>query len=133
MASEVEENEPLDLSLTCSFTRHRFANALGVSQRPSPRPDSGKFYSGDDLPTNIIVGMYPTSLLRWGTNDLSFLMRLERRWCEFIADRNSPSVQLRPMPRVLRATVHQYSGYWRMHTESFDPEPGRYISCVKMR
>ena len=37
------------------------------------------------------------------------------------------------MKRNVRAIVHQYSGYWKMQTESFDPEPGRYVSCIKMR
>jgi len=29
--------------------------------------------------------------------------------------------------------IHHYSDLWRIHTESFDPEPRRYINCVKMR
>ena len=93
-------------------------------------PGPGK---GMGLPTNIIDGIYRMSLLRWGANDLNLLMRVERSWCEFIADRDSPSVQLRPMPQGLQPIFHQCSGYWRMHTESSNPEPGRYICFVKMR
>ena len=36
------------------------------------------------------------------------------------------------MDRASRAFVHQYAEFWDLKTESFDPEPKRYIHCVKI-
>ena len=71
--------------------------------------------------------------MRFAKENPGLIMQLEKRWCEFIVDRSTPSCQLKPMPRPLRTMIHHYSDLWRIHTESFDPEPRRYINCVKMR
>ena len=79
------------------------------------------------------MGAYSEELLRFAKDNVQLVYQLERKWCEFIADRVTPSCQLKPMNRALRTMVHHYSDLWRIHTESFDPEPKRYINCVKMR
>eukprot|EP00978_Attheya_sp_CCMP212_P008100 scaffold18855_cov46-Attheya_sp.AAC.3 len=61
------------------------------------------------------------------------LLKLERRWKAFLVDDATASIPLRSMERPLRKFVHEYSDFWNLHTESFDPEPKRYIHCSKMR
>ena len=103
----------------------RFASALGV--QPSgqrPLANSGRFYgsdgkggTGDDFELEVNVTMYAENLLKYAKENLGFVMKLERRWCEFIADRNAPSCQLSPMVRETRLYVHNYSDFWKLHTE----------------
>lgn len=60
------------------------------------------------------------------------LLKLEKQWKKFLANDGEASCSLKPMQRPLRKFVHEYSDFWRLHTESFDPEGRRYIYCAKL-
>ena len=85
------------------------------------------------FPLLISFARYTEKLLTFAKENVNFVRMLERRWCELISDRTTPSCQLKPMARAIRTIVHEYSDTWKLHTCSYDPEPRRYISCVKMR
>lgn len=118
-----------------------FAEALGVK----PATVRSKIYFGwrrpaegtlevDEFGNEWNATIYPESLLKQASEmRLDVLLRLEKKWTTFLADDTAASLPLNPMDRSLRALVHEYSDYWKLHTESFDPEPKRYVHCVKLR
>jgi hypothetical protein len=117
-----------------------FAAALGVAPatvRPSfnkgwSRPTDGTIQL-DEFGNELNAAKYPDSLIMQARERMEHLLKLEKKWKAFLADDQSASLPLRPMDRPLRTFVHEYSDYWRLHTESFDPEPKRYIHCVKLK
>ena len=114
------------------------ASALGVA--PSTvrhqvnagwaRPTEGAL---DEFGNELNAAQYPDSLILEARERMEQLLKLERRWKAFLMDDKSASLPLRPMDRALRTFVHEYSDFWKLHTESFDKEPKRYIQCVKLR
>ena len=116
------------------------ASALGVK----PSTMRNNFNSGwarptvanielDEFGNELNAAQYSDALIMEAKEKMAELLKLERRWKTFLADDKSSSQPLRAMPRDLRKFVHEYSDHWRLHTESFDPEPRRYIHCTKMR
>ena len=116
------------------------ASALGVK----PATMRNNFNSGRARPTlanieldefgnELNAAQYSDALIIEAKERMTELLKLERRWKTFLADDKSSSQPLRAMPRDLRKFVHEYSDHWHLHTESFDPEPRRYIHCTKMR
>ena len=84
---------------------------------------------GNELNTTI----YPDALIVLGKEELSEVLRLEKRWKSFLLDDKASFLNLRPMMKKLRILVHHYSDFWNLTTESFDKEPKRYINCKKVR
>ena len=111
------------------------ASALGVA----PSTVRASYNSGWARPTTtefgneLNVSLYPDSLILQARERLTMVLKLEKKWKTFLADDTAASLPLNHMDRPLRTFVHEYSDYWRLHTESFDPEPKRYIHCVKLR
>jgi len=108
-----------------------FADALGV------KPASTRHYaSGWARPTEINeleVALYPDALIVSAKeHTMDVLVKLERRWKRFLDDDKVASLPLNKMNRGLRKLVHHYAEFWHLKTESFDPEPNRYIHCVKL-
>ena len=87
----------------------------------------------DEFGNELNAAQYPDSLIIESKERMGELLKLEKRWKGFLADDNASSHALKAMPRDLRIFVHHYSDFWRLHTESFDPEPRRYIHCAKMK
>jgi R3H domain len=109
-----------------------FADALGL---PSAPASEDRILKGWARPTNVAVQtvtQYPDSLIMKARENMGQLLKLERKWKTFLEDDNAASLPLNPMTRDVRAFVHEYSDHWKLHTESFDPEPKRYIHCVKL-
>eukprot|EP00934_Nitzschia_sp_Nitz4_P008013 Nitzschia sp. Nitz4//scaffold179_size51476//25531//29865//NITZ4_006927-RA/size51476-snap-gene-0.97-mRNA-1//-1//CDS//3329539219//8003//frame0 len=114
-----------------------FADALGVQPatmrqtinsgwaRPTEPPRLDEF--GNELTATI----YPDELLAQAKENLTLLTKLEKKWTSFLTDDKAASVPLSHMERPIRAMVHHYAEFWHLKTESFDPEPRRYIHCVK--
>eukprot|EP00562_Extubocellulus_spinifer_P032944 CAMPEP_0178694744 /NCGR_PEP_ID=MMETSP0699-20121125/8428_1 /TAXON_ID=265572 /ORGANISM="Extubocellulus spinifer, Strain CCMP396" /LENGTH=1093 /DNA_ID=CAMNT_0020340281 /DNA_START=64 /DNA_END=3345 /DNA_ORIENTATION=+ len=117
-----------------------FASALGVQ----PATMRSNFNSGwarpvvanielDEFGNELNAAQYPDALIIEAKERMTELLKLEKKWKAFLADDTASSQPLRAMPRDLRKFVHEYSDFWNLHTESFDPEPRRYIHCTKMR
>ena len=114
------------------------ASALGV--RPST---ARQHISGWARPTNIEISLdefgnelnqaqYPDSLIIKARERMGELLKLERKWNKFLEDDRAASCPLKAMDKPTRIFVHEYSDFWKLHTQSFDPEPRRYIHCVKL-
>ena len=109
------------------------AMALGVapstvrSEQPSltgwARPDFGN---------ELNAAQYPDALLAEANERMVELLKVEKQWKRFLSDDREASCSLKPMARPLRKFIHEYSDFWRLHTESFDPEGRRYIYCAKL-
>ncbi|GAX25066.1 hypothetical protein FisN_10Lh262 [Fistulifera solaris] len=119
-----------------------FAEALGVV--PSTvRGFSGSLNSGwarpseglqlDEYGNELNTTVYPDSLILQARDKMTVLVKLEKRWKTFLADDTSASLPLNKMDRPTRAMVHEYAAFWNLRTESFDPEPRRYIHCSKLQ
>ncbi|KAL9185400.1 hypothetical protein ACHAXT_003177 [Thalassiosira profunda] len=117
------------------------AHALGVTPstvRNAPaltgwaRPVSATA-AKDEFGNELSAAQYPDALLSQAKERMTELLKLEKKWKQFLADDRSPSCSLKAMERPLRKFVHEYSDFWRLTTESFDPESrGRkYIQCRK--
>jgi len=87
----------------------------------------------DEFGNELNATLYPESLISHARECMGPLLKLEKKWKKFLADDTSASLPLNAMDRPMRTFVHEYSGYWKLHTESFDREPKRYIHCVKLR
>jgi R3H domain len=117
------------------------ASALGVA--PSTvrtqkfkegwaRP-TGQQYELDEFGNELNAASYPDTLILQARERMTFLLKLEKKWINFLSDDTSASLPLNKMDRPLRTFVHAYSDFWKLNTQSFDPEPNRYIHCVKLR
>jgi len=90
----------------------------------------GSHEFGNELLDN--AAQYPDSLLSEAKERMVELLKLEKQWKKFLADDRSPGYSLKAMERPLRKFVHEYSDFWRLKTESFDPEGRRYVHCSKL-
>jgi hypothetical protein len=116
-----------------------FADALGVKPatlRQSAnsgwlRPTAAQI-TLDEFGNELNVVIYPDSLLSQARDRMSLVLKVEKKWKAFLEDDKSASLPLHPMDRPTRIFVHHYSDFWNIKTESFDPEPQRYIHCVKL-
>lgn len=120
-----------------------FASALGVV--PSTmRQTQQNFNQGwarptdgasrlDEFGNELDATLYPDSLIVKARENMALTLKMEKKWAAFLADDSAASLPLNKMSRDLRVFVHEYSDHWKLHTESFDPEPHRYIHCVKLR
>ena len=79
-----------------------------------------------------VEARYTDSLLSEAKDRMSELLKLESKWKKFLVDDRAMSCSLKPMLRPTRKFVHEYSDFWKLHTESFDPEGRRYVYCVKL-
>ena len=115
------------------------ASALGVV----PATERAQFNSGWTRPTlipkdidkfgnELNCTIYPDSLIVEAMERTLELVRLEKKWISFLKDDKAASCPLKSMDRPTRKFVHEYSDFWNLHTESFDPQPKRYIHCVKL-
>jgi hypothetical protein len=86
----------------------------------------------DEYGKELNAAIYPDSLILQARDKIVLLLKIEKRWKAFLADDAAASLPLNPMDRPSRAFVHAYSDFWKLRTESFDPQPKRYIHCVKM-
>lgn len=116
-----------------------FAEALGVQPATAryknegwARPSEGKSQL-DDYGNELNAIEYPDALILKARERMPLLLKVEKKWKTFMVDDKAASLPLNPMDRPTRVFVHEYSDYWKLHTESFDPEPKRYIHCVKMQ
>ncbi len=86
----------------------------------------------DEFGNELNLTQYPDALIIEARERMTELLRLEKKWLSFLKDDKAASCPLKPMERPLRKFVHAYSDFWNLHTQSFDPQPKRYIHCVKM-
>jgi hypothetical protein len=139
---------PSQISMTgpseAQIERNRaFAEALGV-QPATVRNSSTKLngwmrptehtYELDEYGNELNVTIYPDSFIKHAKEmRYDIIIKLEKKWKLFLNDDKAASLPLYPMDKANRAFVHEYAEYWKLHTESFDPEPKRYVHCVKLR
>lgn len=114
------------------------ASALGVTPSTKRAQISG-WARPTDIPKNfddfgneLNCIHYADNLIIEAMERITELVRLEKKWLSFLKDDNAASCPLKAMDRPTRKFVHEYSDFWNMHTESFDPQPKRYIHCVKL-
>lgn len=109
-----------------------FANALGVSSSTA----ASQLQQGWARPTNPGGGnnvtVYPDALILTAREKMGILLKLERKWKVFLEDDKAASLPLNKMNCGTRKFTHEYAEFFKMKTESFDPEPNRYIHCVKL-
>ncbi|KAL7434009.1 hypothetical protein ACHAXM_003814 [Skeletonema potamos] len=86
----------------------------------------------DEFGNELNLAQYPDALLAEAKERMGELVKLEKQWKKFLADDKEASYSLKAMAKPLRKFVHEYSDFWRLHTESFDPEGRRYIYCKKL-
>jgi len=86
----------------------------------------------DQFGNELNTAQYPDSLLAQAKERMTELLKVEKIWKKFLADDREASCSLRPMDRPLRKFIHEYSDFWKLHTQSFDPEGKRYIHCGKL-
>ena len=94
--------------------------------RPTERPV-------DEFGNELQTTLYPVKLIEMAREKIEVVLKIEKRWKAFLADDSAASLPLNRMDRPTRLLIHEYSDFWKLHTESFDPEPKRYIHCVKLR
>uniref|UniRef100_A0A7S3L575 R3H domain-containing protein n=1 Tax=Amphora coffeiformis TaxID=265554 RepID=A0A7S3L575_9STRA len=84
---------------------------------------------GEELQATI----YPDSIIMQARERMGLVLKMEKKWKTFLEDDKASSLPLTPMDRPTRTFVHHYSDFWNLNTESYDPEPRRYIQCSKTR
>ena len=109
-----------------------FADALGVSTVPQGTSAVRLTGWARSTTAGANLATYPDTLILKARENMGVLLKLEKRWKTFLDDDKAASLPLNKMDGPTRKFVHEYSDYWKLHTESFDPEPKRYIHCVKL-
>jgi hypothetical protein len=125
--AQLQRNQALAaaLGVTPSTVRQQQQAVLGGWARPSePRIELDEF--GRELQCN-----YPDDLILKAKERMGLLVKLEKKLTKFLSDDSSSSLPLNPMDRPSRALVHEYLEYWKLQSQSYDPEPKRYIHCTK--
>jgi hypothetical protein len=102
------------------------AEALGIK---AARSDSGEEKAA--FVDELISVVYPDLLIIQAKERPGLLLKLEKKWTQLIKDESSSSISLTPMDRPTRVFVHEYSDFWNLQTQSYDPEGKRYIHCRK--
>ena len=125
--AQLERNKALADALGVAPATVRRSINTGWARPSESKKELDEF--GNELNTII----YPDTLIIQARERMTALLKLEKKWKTFLADDSAASLPLNSMDRPMRAFVHEYSDYWKLHTESFDPEPKRYIHCVKLR
>lgn len=116
------------------------ADALGVMPSTSRQVNHGinggwkrPTTTGIEFDKELQETQYPDDLLQEAKDRMQELLKLEKKWIDFLDDDTSASCSLKKMDKPTRIFVHKYSDFWHMQTQSYDPEPRRYIHCVKLR
>lgn len=116
-----------------------FADALNV--KPATvrhlisgwaRPTDTKFLL-DEFGNELNTTVYPDDLIKKARENLAQILKLEDKWIHFLNNDKAASMPLNRMEKSTRAMVHEYASFWKLHTESFEPEPHRYVHCVKLK
>ena len=89
-------------------------------------------HTSDEFSKELNAAQYPDALLKEAQERMSELLKLEKQWKKFLSNDREASCSLKPMARPLRKFVHEYSDFWKLHTESYDPEGRRYVYCKKL-
>jgi len=89
-------------------------------------------HTSDEFSKELNAAQYPDALLKEAQERMSELLKLEKNWKKFLSNDRDSSCSLKPMARPLRKFVHEYSDFWKLHTESYDPEGRRYVYCKKL-
>ena len=122
----LERNRNLAAALGVAPSTVRNEIALTGWARPVSVVDTS-----DEFSKELNAAQYPDSLLAEAKERMTELLKLEKQWKRFLSDDRDASCSLKPMARPLRKFVHEYGDFWKLHTESFDPEGRRYIYCKK--
>lgn len=85
----------------------------------------------DEFGNELHTTQYPDSLISEAKERMTDLLRIEKKWKTFLEDDTAASCNLKPMDKPMRRFFHEYSDFWHLHTQSFDPAPKRYIQCTK--
>jgi hypothetical protein len=118
-----------------------FAEALGVKLKTQRHYSSGWSRpvdstnhrpNLDEYGMDLDAALYPDILIAVAKQKIPLLLKLEKKWRTFLMDDKAASLPLNPMDKPSRTLVHHYAEYWSLKTESFDPEPKRYVHCVKL-
>ena len=140
---------PLPPSEAVLERNRNMAMALGVAPstvRSAPTPGWARPVSQTQSAVSVVdlgaefekeldmnaVANYPDAFLLEAKDRMVELLKLESKWKKFLVDDKAASCSLKPMNRPMRQFVHEYSDFWKLHTESFDPEGKRYIYCAKL-
>lgn len=123
-----ESVEPSDVQIA---RNKNLADALGIgAAAPSLKLAEG---TRNQFEEELTEAVYSESLIKDARDTVrtDFLLRLEKKWKMFVHDKSAVSLSLQSMDRTHRKFVHEYSDHWRFKTESFDPQPRRYVHCSK--
>jgi hypothetical protein len=85
----------------------------------------------DEFGNELNATQYPDSLISEARDRMTDLLRIEKKWKSFLEDDKAASCNLKPMDKPSRKFFHEYSDFWNLQTQSFDPAPKRYIQCTK--
>eukprot|EP00581_Thalassiosira_minuscula_P001841 CAMPEP_0183745998 /NCGR_PEP_ID=MMETSP0737-20130205/66521_1 /TAXON_ID=385413 /ORGANISM="Thalassiosira miniscula, Strain CCMP1093" /LENGTH=1179 /DNA_ID=CAMNT_0025981677 /DNA_START=127 /DNA_END=3668 /DNA_ORIENTATION=- len=128
----IERNRNLAMALGVAPSTVRNTEQMLTSgwARPVTTPALTNDEFGNELLVN--AANYSEALLAEARERMTELIKLEKQWKKFLMDDRAASCSLKAMDRPSRKFVHEYSDFWRLKTESFDPEGRRYIQCGKL-
>jgi len=132
----LERNRNLATALGVKPAKNYMTGWARPTNTSSSRAAASSLSNRGDLDEfgNELITQYPDSLIIEARERMSgVLLKLEKKWKTFLEDDKAASCPLKAMDRSTRKFVHEYSDFWKLHTESFDPEPRRYIHCVKLK
>ena len=75
--------------------------------------------------------LYPKSLITWGKQNQSEVLKIERKLYMLLNDSKLNSIQFKPMTYPMRSIVHQLSRMYLLNSYEYDYQPNRYVSVVK--
>ncbi|GFH61043.1 hypothetical protein CTEN210_17519 [Chaetoceros tenuissimus] len=124
-SGQIERNRNLAAALGVAPSTVRLNPNAGWKRPVTSKPSFDEF--GNELNATV----YPDALIIEAKERMMDVYRVEKKWLSFLNDDKSASCNLKPMDKPARKFVHEYSDFWNLTTQSFDPAPKRYIYCTK--
>mmetsp|Transcript_16940 Transcript_16940/g.27539 ORF Transcript_16940/g.27539 Transcript_16940/m.27539 type:complete len:1080 (-) Transcript_16940:164-3403(-) len=131
----MERNRNLAMALGVAPSTIRNTETTLTTGWARPVASSASALSNNEFGNELLdnAAHYPDSLLSEAKEErMTELLKLEKQLKKFLSDDRAASYSLKAMDRPLRKFVHEYSDFWKLRTESYDPEGRRYVHCSKL-
>jgi hypothetical protein len=126
-----QRNMPKSSSTATNERSRNFAMALGLSNVIEARVIG--INDGSVFDEDMALSFYTPELINWAMQNMHTVRFVENRLEGMLMDERATSIRLHPMPKSDRKSIHALCAAYHLYTQSFDPEPKRYMSIIKLK
>jgi hypothetical protein len=135
---KAEEKRKLELQKEADERKQlrnsRMAEALGLTESKELVDSENILMSPEMISkysNELQRPFYPPLLISYALKEKLEIAKLEKHINNMFTQKDTTSMQLKPMPNSTRHIVHCYAKYHFFNSYEYDPEPRRFVSLVK--